>query len=187
MGKFSSYDISLKLLADGKHTFDYLLENDFFEKIDSPEVHKGRLNAKVVVSKNKEKIEVNFVIKGTLQIPCTRCLEDMTQAIDVKEKLFVKFGKQFSEESDDILVVPEDNGTLNVAWFLYETIVLAIPIKHVHATGECNETMIKKFKQHQVQVISDEEPMDESELIDNDEETELDPRWDTLKNINDNN
>ena len=89
MGKFSSYDISLKSLADGKHTFNYLLEDDFFEKIDSPEVRKGTVNAKIVVSRNKEKIEIDFMVKGTIQIPCTRCLDDMTQAIDVKEKLYV--------------------------------------------------------------------------------------------------
>ena len=185
MGKFSSYDISLKSLADGKHTFNYLLEDDFFEKIDSPEVRKGTVNAKIVVSRNKEKIEIDFMVKGTIQIPCTRCLDDMTQAIDVKEKLFVKFGKQFSEEGDDILIVPEDSGILNVAWFLYETIALAIPIKHVHAAGECNETMTKKLKQYEI--LSDEELMDEDELIDDNEETENDPRWDALRNINDNN
>lgn len=188
MGKFSSYDISLKSLADGKHTFDYLLETVFFEKIDSPEVRKGTVNAKVIVSKTNEKIEVDFFVKGSVLIPCTRCLEDMSLPVDVKEKLFVKFGEQFSEEGDNILVVPEESGVLNVAWFLYETIVLAIPIKHVHPAGECNIAMIKKLRQHQVVVDDDILSVSEdAEEDENENETENDPRWDVLKNINDNN
>lgn len=52
----------------------------------------------------------------------------MNQPIQYKEKIQVKFGDKFSEE-DDIVIVPETDGGINVAWFLYEFIVLSNYIK----------------------------------------------------------
>jgi uncharacterized metal-binding protein YceD (DUF177 family) len=71
----------------------------------------------------------------------------MNQQIHYKESLDVKFGSKFSEEND-IVIVPEAEGAINVAWFLYEFIVLNIPVKHVHAPGECDKSMINKLKKH---------------------------------------
>ena len=100
----------------------------------------------------------------------------------------MKLGDRFSEENE-IVIVPELEGKINVAWFLYEFIVLSIPIKHVHAPGECNKTMTSKLKKHIVRQ-SEDESSDDMELDDDDfpaDETSTDPRWDGLQNILDNN
>ena len=109
-----------------------------------------------------------------------------------KEKLQVKFGDKFSEE-DEIVIVPETEGAINIAWFLYEFIVLNIPIKHVHAPGECNKTMATKLKKHITRQKDDDED-GVSTLFEDDadddfsvEETQTDPRWDGLQNITENN
>lgn len=34
-----------------------------------------------------------------------------------------------------MVIVPEEDGYINVAWFMYEFIALSIPMKHVHAPG----------------------------------------------------
>ncbi len=65
------------------------------------------------------------------------CLDDMNLDVDTQSRLIVKFGKEYSEESDEIVIIPEEEGEINIAWFLYEFIALTIPIKHVHPTGEC--------------------------------------------------
>ena len=142
---------------------------------------------KLTVIKKTESYELVFVINGTVLVPCNRCLDDMEQSISYKEKLLVKFGNQFAEE-DEIVIVPESEGAINVAWFLYEFIVLNIPIKHVHAPGECNKMMVTKLKKHITRAKDDEDvdlDLDDDEI--EIEDTTIDPRWEGLQNIIDNN
>lgn len=187
MSKFELYNVVLKDLSTEIRVFEYVLDDVYFKKIDSPEVQKGIVNAKVTVQKKATSFELSFVLDGIVKVPCNRCLDDMDQTISYKEKLQVKFGAVFSEE-DEIVIVPESEGAINVAWFLYEFIVLNIPIKHVHASGECNKTMVTKLKKH----ITRSKDDDENDVDFDDDEVEIedtttDPRWDGLQNILDNN
>ena len=189
MSKFQQYYINLKDLQSDSQVIEYTLDDNYFQKIDSPEVKKGNVTATVTVKKKNNLFELSFLLKGFVQIPCNRCLDDMEQPIEYKEKLQVKFGNRFSEE-DDTVIVPEADGGINIAWFLYEFIVLDIPIKHVHAPGECNKTMMTKLKKHITRQKSDDDDevddvdFDDEEIID---ETPTDSRWDGLQNIFENN
>ena len=111
----------------------------------------------------------------------------MEQPIETDNHLTVKLGKTYTEESDDVLVVAEDEGRVNLAWFLYEFIALAIPMKHVHEPGKCNRTMAAKLRKHAAY-----NPEDADEAVDEDEETDrdeadvpTDPRWDALRQLKD--
>ena len=92
----------------------------------------------------------------------------------------VKFGSSYVDDGDDLIIVPEDDGKINVAWFLYEIIALSIPIQHTHAPGECNEDMMKILKEHSSQNLNDD-----SEVVENG--NEMDPRWNELKKLLNNN
>ena len=194
MGKFDLYKVPLKAIAEGTHLFEYNLDNDYFKKIDSLEVQKGKVKASVKLKKAAAAYELNFQLGGVVSIPCDRCLDNMEQEIAYNGRLIVKFGNDFSQESDEIIVIPEAEGEINIAWFLYEFIVLSIPVKHVHPSGGCNKLMSGKLKKHLTHKVADEDDydfddFDASDDIELSEETEkdIDPRWDKLKNSIDNN
>jgi uncharacterized metal-binding protein YceD (DUF177 family) len=187
MSKFGQYNIILKDITEGVRTFEFELNDDYFTKIDSPEVKKGSLLAKVTVQKKVNTYELSFLVEGIIYIPCNRCLDDMEQPIRHDEKIQVKFGANYSEENE-IVIVPESEGSINVAWFLYEFIVLNIPIKHIHAPGECNKNMVNKLKRH---ITRQKDDSEDNSLFEFDEEEDLgtddaqvDPRWENLQNIN---
>jgi len=191
MSKFELYNLVLKDINDETRVIEYELDDAYFKKIDSPEVQRGNVKSKVSVHKKLNTFELQFQLDGSITIPCDRCLDDMEQPIHYKEKLQVKFGDKFAEE-DEIVIVPENEGAINVAWFLYEFIVLNIPIKHVHATGECNKTMVVKLKKHITRQKDDTDDDNSSLEFDDDddfttEEVQTDPRWDGLQNITENN
>ncbi|RNC64397.1 DUF177 domain-containing protein [Proteiniphilum sp. X52] len=187
MAKFSLYNISLKNLSEGVHTFEYDLDRKFFDAIDGDEVRKGNVKVTVKVRKTSSTFEFNFDLKGIIQVPCTRCLDDMNLDVDTQSRLIVKFGKEYSEESDEIVIIPEEEGEINIAWFLYEFIALTIPIKHVHPTGECNRAVSSKLRKHRA-VSTDDADDDDGEIPDDDfsddESQDNDPRWDALKGLN---
>ncbi|HQB27889.1 MAG TPA: DUF177 domain-containing protein [Paludibacter sp.] len=194
MSKFGQYNINLKEIADKVQIFKYDLNDDFFDKIDSVEVKKGSVQANVHVQKRISTYELTFKLDGFIKLPCDRCLDDMDQYIKHEEIIQVKFGNEFAEENDTV-IVPEAEGSINIAWFLYEFIILNIPIKHVHAPGECNKNMIDKLRRHMIRhkddtedsVLFEEEGDDDSDDFENDsivEETQIDPRWESLQQIN---
>ena len=171
-------------------TIEYKLDNVFFSHIGSDDIQKGKLAVHVTVKKFPMMYEFNFQIEGTVVIPCDRCLEDMDFAVSTTNKLIVKLGKEYAEESDEIIVIPEEEGEINVAWFIYEFIVLTIPIKHIHVPGKCNKTMTSKLKKHSPKGESDEDDDfdsvgadDNVVIVDEEEKDSTDPRWDALKSL----
>ena len=188
MGKFDKYKVDLKGISSVSYEVKYLLDNQFFADIDAPEVTKGNVNVELNVRKLAgESFELNFQIEGVVLIPCDRCLDDMEQQISTVEKLKVKLGADYAEDGDWV-IIPEDEGEINVAWFVYEFIALSIPMKHVHAPGKCNKGMYGKLSQH-LCVSVDEEAEESSFGGDAEYSTssEIDPRWNELKKILDNN
>jgi len=140
---------------------DFLLDTQYFMDIEGEDVQKGKVKVHLTVTNRKGLYEMDFHLAGVVVIPCDRCLEDMDFPIDTTARLVVKLGKDYSEESDEIVVIPESEGAINLAWFLYEFVALAIPIKHVHAPGKCDKQMSAKLKKHSPKSEDEDEGSDE--------------------------
>lgn len=190
MSKFSSYSIPLKTMEIGESVLEYHLDNEFFEAIGEEAIQKGNINAKVRVVKSTKQSELFFELEGKVVVLCDRCLEEMDQPIKTSGHLIVRMGKEFMDDGDDIVVIPEEQGIINVSWFMYEFVELAIPIKHVHPFGHCNMGMASKLSEHLVDSDSFEDDTDsfaESDDVnesDSAAEGPIDPRWEALKNFN---
>ena len=169
----------------GMSDFQYVLDNQFFIDIDGDLVQKGKVNVSLSVKRTSSMFEMNFLLDGYAIVPCDRCLDDMEIPINATNKLIVKFGKEYAEESDEIVIVPEDEGAINIAWFLYEFIALVIPMKHVHAPGKCNKDMVNQLRKHSSRNDdgvneNDDDFIDEGNF---EKEIKTDSRWDTLKDL----
>jgi uncharacterized metal-binding protein YceD (DUF177 family) len=190
LGKFDAYHVELKNMAPAEiRTYEYLLDNKFFIHIDGTEVQKGKVHVSLSVERKAMSFEMRFQLTGAVYVSCDRCLDDMEQPIETNSRLVVKLGKEYAEESDEILVISEEEGALNLAWFLYEFVVLAVPMKHIHAPGKCNKTMTSKLKKHSAKQADEEDDdygFTEDDLpttADEPETSATDPRWDALKDL----
>jgi len=173
--------------------YEYLLDNQFFTNIDGEDIQKGKVHTQLTVSKKAGVFDLSFAFSGIVVVQCDRCLDDMDLPIETTAHLIVKFGKDYSEESDEIVIIPEAEGIINLAWFLYEFVTLAVPIKHVHAPGKCNKQMTSKLKKHLAKsddeddqsFDSDEEEDSGGAIImdDDSEEEKTDPRWEALRGL----
>ena len=130
----------MKGLEEGVNHLEFDLDDTYFKEVDAPEVSQGSVHVSLdIVRTGEDFFTLDFHLAGIVMVPCDVCLEPMEQSIEAIERLEVKLGKENSEE-DDLVTVAEDEGILDVAWYLYEFIALAIPIKHVHAPG--NATLL---------------------------------------------
>ena len=167
MCNIESFKIDLKALPQGNTALDYKLDDEYFKAIDAPDVQRGELSVNLSVNRTDDFFELNFHVEGFVHIPCDICLDDVELPISHNDRLVAKFGEDYSED-DDLVTVAENEGILDVSWFIYEFIVLEIPIKHVHAPGKCNPAMIEMLKEYSAARSGEED------------EDAIDPRWAAL-------
>ena len=189
LARFDLYKVDLKNMQQDVQVYEYLLDNQFFANIGGEDIQKGKIHTRLTVSKKAGVFDFSFTFNGIVVIPCDRCLDDMDLPVETTAHLIVKLGKDYSEESDEIVIIPETEGKINLAWFLYEFVALSIPIKHVHAPGKCNKQMTSKLKKHSAKSDDNDQTfgaddVDDVIITDDDSEEErTDPRWDALKGL----
>ena len=169
MGKLDTFKVDLKGLKQDISNFEFRLDNDYFDAIDSEEVKGGDMVATLQVRKVAQHFELDFHTEGKVVVACDRCLDDMSLPISTDNKMVARLGDTF-EEDDEWLTIPSDLGILDVAWLIYEFIALAVPMRHVHEEGECNPDMVSRVGQL-------------STNVEDDDESTMDPRWSELKKL----
>jgi uncharacterized metal-binding protein YceD (DUF177 family) len=192
------YNVELKSMKTDVMEREFTLTDKFFADLEAPEVQKGDLTVDLEVRRTSGLYVLNFHTYGTILIPCDRCLDDMELPIDTTDELRVKLGDHYDDENE-IIEIDENEGYLNVAWFIYEFIALNIPMAHVHEPGACNEAMVAELNKHLCVSALDEDDEDSwldadddaaadaTDSDDDDAPREIDPRWNALKKILDNN
>jgi uncharacterized metal-binding protein YceD (DUF177 family) len=116
-------------------------------------------------------IELKFEIEGKIELVCDRSLEPFWFNLLLNNKLLLKFGEDWEEISDEILMMPRDEQTINVAQYIYEFIGVSIPMKKLHPKFD-NENEDDEF------IYFSEDNVDED-----DSGSTIDPRWKKLKDL----
>lgn len=192
MGKFTEYKIQLKSLSEGVYTYEFHLGKKFFENMESQDIHDADLHVGLTLTYKRDIYTLDFKITGTITLICDRCLDDLIMPIDTTYHINVKYGDDYNDEADDLLVIPGSDNYLNVAYMLYDTIALSIPMKHVHPMGKCNRQMSQMLHKHRARTSQEDAELqdqliDEMEGMDTDDTNSgnmpSDPRWDALKGL----
>jgi uncharacterized metal-binding protein YceD (DUF177 family) len=181
--KMKEYYIAFKGLKDGAHIFEYRLGDAFFGLFEQSLVKKGDLKATVTLKKSSRMLELHFSIEGEVGTICDRCLGHLNIPVNCQETIYVNFGDEYDEPSEELVVLPHEEHSINLAQFMYEFIVVSLPIRHVHPDNEdgtpgCDPEMLAQLGEYMV---------DENTPADAGEETEdgerIDPRWEDLKKL----
>ncbi len=193
MGKLSEFNLPLKSLPEGEHAFSYHLDKHFFENMENADIRDANIDVALSVVHKNGVYDLTFRLTGTYVVACDRCLDNLELPIDTEYHIVVKYGDDYRDDADGLIEIPEGDNSLNVAYMIYDTVVLAIPIKHVHPLGKCNRQMTSLLKKHRAHTPADGDEelmedlideMDASETAAPDEQAPAnDPRWDVLRDI----
>ena len=145
----------------------------FFGSFENSPVKKARSEVALELEKTDTFIKLSFDISGEVELTCDRSLRNFNQRIKLNQDLILKFGEEDRELSDEISMINWNTEYLNVSQYIFEFIGLAIPMRKIHP-------------ELQDQINMEEDIIYTTE-IDDDEKTEIDPRWSVLRNIKDNN
>lgn len=161
-------------LKEGKHQFDYQIDNTFFELFEFDEFNETAIKATLGFHKKATMLELTFNASGTVNVNCDVTNEPFEQPVEGNLTLIVKFGNEYNNENEEILIVPHGEYEINVAQYIYEMIVLAIPSKRIHPgieDGTLESEILEKLEE--LQPGTDKKETEE----------EIDPRWNTLKKL----
>lgn len=164
MGKFTAYKVELASLRDGHHEQDFKIGKEFFENMENTEILDADVDVHLDLEKRNDVYDCTFTCHGHLSVPCDRCLDPIELPVDTDYHVVVKYGDNYDDGADNLLVIPYSNAYLNVAYILNDTILLTIPLRHVHSQGKCNRAMVDALRKHRRQ--GDEEEEEEEEEFD---------------------
>ena len=91
--------INIKALAESNGQNEVLhLDDTFFESFDFSEIAGGNIEVSIKSSKLAEAnvYSVTLDIKGTVKIPCTRCLDMMDFEVNLADSVEVCAGRQLT-------------------------------------------------------------------------------------------
>lgn len=161
----------------GKHEFEYQVNNQFFEAFEYTEFLSSDIKVTAVIDKKSTFMELHLLHKGNVEVPCDLTNEYFNLPIKGKLFLVIKFGEEYNNEDDEILILPHGEFQLDIQQYIYESIVLSIPSKRIHPgikDGSLESEALKRL--HEMSVNSHKEIKEEKTQ-------NTDPRWDALKQL----
>lgn len=168
--------IPFRGLNDGKHEFEFSLNDNFFQALDYSEFEKGNIQVNVLLDKKSTHLLLEIDFEGHVNVMCDRCLDMFDLEVTDHNTLIVKFsGNPDEDANDEIMIISPDEYELDITHYIYESVCLSLPYHRYHpengkGKSGCNKEMMKKLR----------------ELGTVQTESEPDPRWEKLKNLNNN-
>ena len=172
--ELKDFNIPFTGLKEGKHQFEYQIDNSFFQLFDFDEFNETAVKATLEFHKKTTMLELAFTATGTIDVNCDVTNEPFDQPIEGSLNLIVNFGNEYNNENEEILIVPHGEYEINIAQYIYEMIVLAMPSKRIHPgleDGTLQSEILEKLEELQPGTGKKET------------EEEIDPRWNTLKKL----
>ena len=176
MKDLKEFTIPFRGLKLGKHQFDFELNNAFFEHFEYDEFNGAAIKLNVLLEKMSTLIEFTLDFTGSVNVACDLSNELYDQPISGSYQFVVKFGDELNDENEDLLILPHGSYEVNIQQYVFESIVLALPLRRIHpgvTDGTLKSDILDKLEELSPEASHEQE----------DDEENTDPRWDSLKKL----
>lgn len=169
--------IPISGLKEGCYHFGFEIGREFFGLFEESEVKNGSLKVDLEVAKKPSHLDVDVAIEGSVEVSCDRCLELFSQPVSSRNRLVINFGEGGESDDPDEITVSADEKEHDIAQYIYECVILALPIQRLHpndsdGNSTCDPAMLEKLSEYGGYIEEDDDKDD--------------PRWDVLKNLKNN-
>ena len=181
MAVLDKYTLKFKGLSVGVHHFEYTVDDDFFAAFEGAEISRGDVKVGLDVNKQPSMLTLDFRMEGDVEVACDRCLGEFRLPVRYDGTLLVKFTEDPPESDGDIMWLHPVEGELDLAQYIYESILLSLPFQRIHpldSNGDptCDPEMLKRFR-----IVSGEEfdEMFPREDVDAETQSETQAAWES--------
>ena len=170
MNRLKEYQILFVGLEPGNHTFEFEVNDSFFEHFEFSQIQHGKVKVVAELEKMERMMVFDISLEGEVLVTCDRCMNEFNFPIADSQELIVKFGAEYMEESEDVIVIPETGYKFDLSPYIYEFIHLALPVRLLHPDDEDGNSTCDPDMLRRLETLA---PSDTS-----------DPRWEALKKLN---
>lgn len=174
MEELKEFTIPFVGLKVGEHTYNFDINNTFFEHFEYDEFNDAKIHLDVLLNKKTTLLEFTLSFSGSVNVNCDTTNEPFNQAIKGEYHFVVNFGEELNNENEDLLILPHGSHEVNIQQYIYESIVLAVPTRRIHPGVEDGT-----LKSEILEKLEELSPKQDQES----EENTTDPRWDDLKKL----
>jgi uncharacterized metal-binding protein YceD (DUF177 family) len=170
MSVLSDFIIPIIGLKLGNHSYNLKVDGKFFKEFENTELENGLLEVNLVLTKRSNLMELNFHVTGYVESLCDKCGADLNLPLSYQDMRILKFSHEDFTNTDDVLILRNDEHEIDISHMVYETIALALPSRRVHneANGQiCDPELLNKIE----------------EYLEQDKKEDVDTRWSALKNL----
>jgi len=137
------FEIAWQGLKPGEHLYQYELDDRFINQKDTTHDFKN-LHALVNLRFDKKSnfFLLHFDIDGTITAPCDRCGDEFELQLWDEFDLMIKLvGEDVEDtvEDADAVFIPRNQTVLDLSDWMYEFIMLSVPLQKVHPDDENGE------------------------------------------------
>ncbi|MBR5808018.1 MAG: DUF177 domain-containing protein [Alistipes sp.] len=139
------YIIDAQTLQQQSFEFDLEVGMELFETMEMSDITGADYKFRVVgtrLTSNKLEIEVDG--EGSVVTQCDRCLDDVTIEAEASGAMVVYFGDE-AKPFDGEEVTLQRGDELSIAQFIYDSIMLDLPIVRAHKPEDCNPEMLARI------------------------------------------
>lgn len=152
MALIEEYTIPFRGLKSGIYEYGFRLGKPLFETFGSTEIKDGECAARVRMERRENGLSFDVAISGSVVVECDRCLEDCSVGIDFEGSIEAKFSEEVRDYDGEVLWLMPGQSEVDLAQYLYESVVLSLPYQRVHPEGQCDPAMMERFR-----IVSGEE------------------------------
>ncbi|MFP4663462.1 MAG: YceD family protein [Bacteroidales bacterium] len=144
-----TYQIQHSSLEKGSHEFEFQVDERLFARFDSEELLNPDIHVDVVLHKENDRLMLHMEAEGTAELQCDRCLDYFTHPVKAEQSIMVKFDEETNYDlNEDFVIIDKDSNAIDIAYLIYEMIILSLPVKRVHPPDEngnstCNPEVTK--------------------------------------------
>ncbi len=151
MDAFVAYSLPIQGLQTGVHHFKFEVDSAFFAQFEDSPVQEGKVFFELELDKRSDLMLFNFTLKGFVKAECDRCTATIDLPLEDERQLIAKFGEEDIEVDDEVIFLHRDAPVFNVAKYLYEFVVLTLPITNTYDCENdpeppCNFEVLKHLK-----------------------------------------
>lgn len=167
---FRTFEISIFNLSNKVHKYRFTINETLISLFEQSIAERTEGTCEVTLTRSETMMTLHFNINAKVELICDISVKPFWHEIKVEKDIMVKFGEEDEELSEDVIVIHWDSQFFNVAEYIYQFLLLSIPMKRIHP--DINDEERPDI------VYSSSEPEQEETKGE-----EIDPRWAALKNL----
>jgi uncharacterized metal-binding protein YceD (DUF177 family) len=147
------FEIAWLGLKVGEHVYEFNIGDEFMQERGAPaETHDWNAQVKLRFDRQLSFFRLHFDISGSVVVPCDRCGDEFPLGLWDEFSLLIKLTGEDEDEKEtddeaDVAFVSRHETVIDISGWIYEFVMLSVPLQRVHPEGQCNPEALKLLNQ----------------------------------------